>query len=212
MGRKTKTIAIRISGRLWFYSGMEGSFELVAPSSMAALGGFMHKHLPPRWDSTDARYFVTVVTYERYPYFESKEACRTLMDACYSVWERHRYRLGALVIMPDHWHALIKPQDKEVIESIVGSIKQRVFHASRQDGADSAVRPATAMLNGSAAFHGSAKKVIRWQKRFMDHRVRNEEDYFQHLEYMRLNPYKHQLVNDEKEPWHWWFVHKDPFA
>ena len=59
---------------------------------------------------------------------------------------------------------------------------------------------------------GGAKKVIRWQKRFMDHRVRNEEDYLQHLEYMRLNPYKHQLVNDEKEPWRWWFVHKDPFA
>ena len=101
------------------------------------------------------------------------------MDACHSVWGRHRYRLGALVIMPDHWHALIKPQDKEVIESIVGSIKQRVFHASRRDG--------------------GVKKVIRWQKRFMDHRVRNEEDYLQHLEYMRLNPYKHQLVNDEKD-------------
>jgi putative transposase len=119
------------------------------------------------------------------------------MDACHSVWERHRYRLGALVIMPDHWHALIKPQGKEVIESIVGSVKQRIFHASRQD---------------SAASHGGAKKVIRWQKRFMDHRVRNEEDYLQHLEYMRLNPYKHQLVKDEKEPWQWWFVHKDPFA
>ena len=125
----------------------------------------MYKHLPPRWDSTDAWYFVTVVTHERYPYFESEEACKILMDACYSVRERHRYRLGALVIMPDHWHALIRPRDKEVIESIAGSIKQRVFHASKQDG---------------------AKKVIRWQKRFMDHRVRNEEDYLQHLEYMRL--------------------------
>ena len=140
------------------------------------------------------------------------------MDASHSVWERHRYRLGALVIMPDHWHALIKPQDKEVIESVVGSIKQRVFHASRQDGADSAAPPAMTVRDGSAAFHGGvvldggAKKVIRWQKRFMDHRVRNEEDYFQHLEYMRLNPYKHQLVNDEKEPWEWWFVHKDPFG
>ena len=32
--------------------------------------------------------------------------------------------------------------------------------------------------------------------------------YLQHLEYMRLNPYKHQLVNDENEPWRWWFVLK----
>jgi hypothetical protein len=30
------------------------------------------------------------------------------------------------------------------------------------------------------------KKVIRWQERFMDHQVRNEKDYFQHLEYMRF--------------------------
>jgi len=42
---------------------------------------------------------------------------------------------------------------------------------------------------GSAACHGGAKKLIRWQKRFMDHRVRDKEDYLQHLEYMRLNPY-----------------------
>jgi len=164
----------------------------------------MYKQLPPRWDSTNAWYFVTVVTHERYPYFESKEACRVLMDACHSVWERHRYRLGALVIMPDHWHALIKPQAREVIESIVGSIKQRVFHASRQDGADSVDGSAAfhggAVLDGGAVSDGGAKKVIRWQKRFMDHRVRNEEDYFQHLEYMRLNPHKHQLVIDEKEP------------
>ena len=198
----------------------------------------MHKHLPHRWDSTDAWYFVTVVTHERYPYFESKEACRILMDACHSVWGRHRYRLGALVIMPDHWHALIKLRDNEVIESIVGSIKQRVFHASRRDGADSkknaAVRPrkrsdanlkrltsaASVSANpnevrvqgGATRRDEGSKKIIRWQKRFMDHRVRNEEDYLQHLEYMRLNPYKHQLVNNETEPWRWWFLHKGPFA
>ena len=132
------------------------------------------------------------------------------MDACHSVSGRHRYRLGALMIMPDHWHALIKPQDKEVIESIVGSIKQRVFHASRREGADS--KKNAAVEGGATRRDGGARKVIRWQKRFMDHRVRNEEDYLQHIEYMRLNPYKHQLVNDEKEPWQWWFVHKDPFA
>jgi len=59
------------------------------------------------------------------------------MDARHSVWGRHRYCLGALAIMPYHWHALIKPQDNEVIESIVGSVRQRVFHASRHEGADS---------------------------------------------------------------------------
>jgi putative transposase len=150
----------------------------------------MHKHLPPRWDSKDAWYFVTVVTHKRQPYFEPEEACRILLDACRSVRRRHPYRLGALMILPDHWHALIRPQEQEAIESVVGSIKQRVFHASRQ---------------------GSGK-VILWQQRFMDHRIRSETDYFQHVEYMRLNPYKHELMVDEQEPWKWWFVHECPFA
>lgn len=150
----------------------------------------MHRHLPPRWDLQKAWYFVTVVVHKRQPYFQSEEACRVLLDACRSVRERHSYRLGALVILPNHWHALIRPQEKEVIESIVGSIKQRVFHATRQCGGE----------------------VIRWQPRFMDHRIRDEADYFQHIEYMRLNPYKHQLVDNEKESWQWSFVHQNPFA
>jgi hypothetical protein len=45
----------------------------------------------------------------------------------------------------------------------------------------------------------------------MDHRIRTEADYYQHLEYMRLNPCKHQLVEDEKANWPWWFVHEKPF-
>ena len=132
----------------------------VAPSSTAALGGFMHKHLPSRWDSTDAWYFVTVVTHERYPYFESKEACRILMDACHFVWGRHRYRFGALALMPDHWHALIKPQNNEVIEFVVGSIKQRVFHASRQDGADSN-KNAAIMIRRTPPWKAALPSTIR---------------------------------------------------
>jgi putative transposase len=150
----------------------------------------LKKHLPPRWDSKNAWYFVTVVTHKRHPYFKSEEACRMLLDSCRSVREIHPYRVGALMIMPDHWHALVRPQENEVVESIVGSIKQRVFHTSRQGGG----------------------QVIRWQTRFMDHRIRDEADYFQHVEYMRLNPYRQQLVGDERESWKWWFVHRDPFA
>jgi putative transposase len=169
----------------------------------------MHKHLPTRWDSKDAWYFVTVVSHKRYPYFESEEACRILLDACRSVWGRHPYRLGALVILPDHWHALIKLLEGEVIEAIVGSIKQRVFHASRQNASGAFPYDPSSK---TVAPPSTAAQVIRWQPRFMDHRIRNETDYFQHIEYMRLNPYKHQLVNDEKEPWQWWFVHQNPFA
>jgi putative transposase len=138
----------------------------------------------------NAWYFVTAVTDKRRPYFLSETACRIFLDAFRSVRKIHPYRLGALMIMPDHWHALIKPKEKEVIESIVGSIKQRVFHASSQNGGE----------------------VIQWQPRFTDHRIRDEADYFQHLDYMRLNPHRQQLVDDMNESWKWWIVHPDPFG
>ncbi|MHC1744389.1 MAG: transposase [Syntrophobacteraceae bacterium] len=165
----------------------------------------MHKHLPQRWDSVDAWYFVTVVTRARYPYFKNGIACQILLDAFRSARTRRSFRLGALVIMPDHWHALIKPGDREAIESIVGSIKQRTFHASSHDRLHG-------MHSGSAAFHGGVCEVIRWQPRFMDHRIRDEADYFQHVEYMRLNPHRQELVETEDEAWPWWFLHPDPFA
>jgi putative transposase len=150
----------------------------------------MNKHLPSRWDSKGAWYFVTVVTYKRCPYFLSSKACGLLLDACRSVRRIRAFRLGALVILPDHWHALIKPASEEVIESIVGSVKQRVFHASRQYG----------------------EAVIHWQPRFMDHRIRSEADYYQHVEYIRLNPLRHEMVNDEAAPWQWPFEHPNPFG
>jgi putative transposase len=165
--------------------------ELTGPYGKAGtLDSIMHKHLSFRWDSKDEWCFVTIVTLKRHPYFESEEACRILLEACRSVWRIHPFRLGALVIMPDHWHAIIKPLKKEVMESVVGSIKQRVFHASRE-------------------YSGYA---IHWQPRSMDHRIRDEADYFRHLEYMRLNPYKHELVINEEESWQWWFMHPSPFA
>jgi putative transposase len=165
---------------------------MVAPPSMAALfrKNRMHKHLPQRWDFEDSWYFVTVVTQDRCPYFANKEYCEILLDACRSVREKHPFRLGALVILPDHWHGLIRPEEKQVVEGVVGGVKQRVYHESRKhDG-----------------------KAVYWQARFMDHRIRDEADYFQHLEYMRLNPRKHELMPDDKAEWPWWFVHQNPFG
>jgi len=63
------------------------------------------------------------------------------------------------------------------------------------------------MLHGNAA-----ERSFGGQPRFMDHRIRNEDDYFQHIQYMRLNPYKHESVKNEEEAWRWWFVHQNPFA
>lgn len=155
----------------------------------------LHKHIPKRWDFPGAWYFVTSVTRERQPYFNTDEKCRLFMGACRSVREIHSYRLGGLVILPDHWHALIQPKGACVIETIVGALKQRIFHTGR-----------AAIQNGSMD-----GPPVRWQPRFMDHRIRDEEDFHRHAAYIRINPYKHGMVPNAQAEWPWHFAHSNPF-
>jgi len=46
-----------------------------------------------------------------------------------------------------------------------------------------------------------------WQKRFWEHRIRNEKDYVNHVNYIHYNPVKHKLV-DNVAAWPWSTYHK----
>ncbi len=43
------------------------------------------------------------------------------------------------------------------------------------------------------------EKIQVWQESFTNHRVRDEEDYARHREYIRLNPVRAKLVRDAGE-------------
>jgi len=60
-----------------------------------------------------------------------------------------------------------------------------------------------------AAVEGGATNVCRpyWVGLLM-----TRFNLFNYVEYVGLNPYRQQLLGDEKESWKWWFEHRDPFA
>jgi hypothetical protein len=66
-------------------------------------------HIPERWDGSGYWYFVTVVTLRRQPVFAVESACKILQNAFHEAHRYHPFRLAALVVLPDHWHALIRP-------------------------------------------------------------------------------------------------------
>jgi putative transposase len=83
------------------------------------------------------------------------------------------YNLHAYVVMPDHLHLLITP-----FESVEKSVQ---------------------MIKGGFSFR--AKRELEWngeiwQPGFTDHRIRDEEDWLRHLEYIRTNPIEARLVED----------------
>jgi REP element-mobilizing transposase RayT len=86
------------------------------------------------------------------------------------------YRLHAYVVMPDHLHLLISPFD--TIEKSVQLIKGGFSFRSKQE------------LEWSGEI---------WQTGFTDHRIRDEEDWARHLDYIRTNPIDARLVSDGAE-------------
>jgi len=122
--------------------------------------------------NTDAAYFVSTQTAGRKPFFRH-ERWAQLMLGVMSHYDGAGYRLHAFVIMPDHLHFLITPS-----ESLEKSVQ---------------------LIKGGFSFRAKREldwKFDIWQPGFTDHRVRDEEDWQRHLDYIRANPIEAKLVSD----------------
>ncbi len=122
--------------------------------------------------SNESAYFVSTQTAGRKPFFRHERWAR-LMLATINHYSGTGYRLHAFVIMPDHLHLLIVP-----VESVEKSIQ---------------------LIKGGFSFR--AKRELEWngeiwQPGFTDHRIRDEEDWRRHLDYIRTNPIEAKLVED----------------
>jgi putative transposase len=143
-------------------------------------------HIPERWDGPNQWYFVTIATKQRRPMFTDASACEALKQAFHETHTYYRFRLAALVILPDHWHALIRPDDGAVIEDVVRAVKRNTLKKL-------------------------GHKKTFWQSRFLDHRIRNGEDFEQHAQYIRKNPIKHEMT-ETPETYPWLFFHPRPLG
>ena len=86
--------------------------------------------------------------------------------------EQKKYELHEFVIMPDHLHLLITPAPDISLERAVQLIK-----------------------GGFSYRLGKAKRGLVWQESFTNHRIRDEQDYAHHADYIRMNPVRARLVD-----------------
>jgi putative transposase len=129
-------------------------------------------------------YYLTMVTHKRMPLLiENIEALR---ESFRESKKYYRYSIDAIVILPDHLHMIITPKNVKDYPKIVRAIKYnfsvRVSHNEEQ----------------SMARYKKGMNSI-WQKRYYEHTIRDEKDYIRCLEYMKNNPIKHELVENEEE-------------
>jgi len=118
-------------------------------------------------------YFFTVVTAERRPWLGSPAGLAALRQAMRATRCRRPFATLAIVVLPDHLHAIWALPDNDHDFSVRWkAIKQRCANTLRRSGFD--VGPL-------------------WQPRFWEHLIRDEADFRHHVNYIHYNPVKHGL-------------------
>ena len=99
-----------------------------------------------------------------------------MLDVLEHYREQEKYDLHEFVVMPDHLHLLLTPALDVSLERAVQLIKGGFSYR----------------LGKAGLF--AIKKGIVWQESFTNHRIRDEQDYEHHAEYIRMNPVRANLA------------------
>ena len=112
-------------------------------------------------------FFVTSVTQGRRAVLQSSKMAQLLMHVLQENRTKGRFLLHEFVIMPDHFHVLITPAEDVSLEKAVQYIKGGFSFRARRE----------------LAFNGEI-----WESSFTDHRIKDQDDYETHRNYIRQNP------------------------
>jgi putative transposase len=128
-------------------------------------------------------FFFTLVTCRRHRLFADEFARECLRDAIRSVQADMPFDLTAIALMPNHLHFLWKlpPEDSDYSarwSCIKRAFSKRWMAAGGRDLAVSKARQ-------------KHREYGIWQKRFWEHKIRDETDLIRHVNYIHYNPVKH---------------------
>lgn len=152
-----------------------------------------------RWYVPGGTYFFTAVTHRRRPLFDDAIARETLHGAIELVQADNPFEMVAIVLLPDHLHTVwtLPPGDSDY-SLRWRRIKETFTRRFLLIGGDEARQSSSRRQTG---YRGV------WQKRFWEHRVRDEDDLQRCADYVHWNPKKHRLVKRVAD-WKWSTFHR----
>ena len=134
-------------------------------------------------------YYITMVTHTRNPILiENIELLRASFRQSMRLY---RYRIDAIVVLPDHIHMIITPQRAREYPDIIATIK-RYFTKHCDPGYYDH------LYQSASRYYRGFKPV--WQKRFYKHTIRDERDMQEKCQYIYHNPVKHGYT-DTPQTW-----------
>lgn len=128
-----------------------------------------------------------------------------LRGAYAAVAVEHPWRTEAIVVMPDHLHAVwTLPEGDADFSTRWKKIKTRFSKGVLRRGSIGGLAPT---LRGSASKRAKGEVGI-WQRRFWEHTVCDEADFAACVRYCHFNPVKHGFV-ERAEDWPYSSVHRE---
>jgi putative transposase len=106
----------------------------------------------------------------------------TLRTAFRETRRRHPFMMAAIVVLPDHLHAIWTLPAGDADFSTRWRLIKSAFSRNL---------PARERISLSRAARG--ERGI-WQRRYWEHTIRDENDFARHVDYIHINPVKHRLV------------------
>jgi putative transposase len=127
-------------------------------------------------------YFFTVNLLQRQNNDLLTRYIETLRTVVKSVQQRHPFRIHGWVVLPEHLHCVIElpPGDADF------ATRWRLIKMDF-----SKALPRTERISAVRTRRG--ERGI-WQRRYWEHLIRDERDYWAHMDYVHINPLKHGLV------------------
>ena len=152
-----------------------------------------------RWFVPGGTFFFTVVSYARRPILTTRNGRTFLRKAIESVRLRHPFALIATVLLPEHWHLVMRLPSGDACYSVrMKQIKAEFSHQWRVAGLPEAIVTKSQFRRGEGGI---------WQPGFWEHTIRDETDLERCVDYIHWNPRKHGLVQQVAD-WPWSSFHR----
>ncbi len=133
-----------------------------------------------------AWYFFTVVTYKRRSFLIDDSVRPILKEAFRQVKADRPFEMPVFCLMPDHFHCIWQMPPGNCDYSTRWSIIKRAFSKNYIAAGGKPLAQTDSRWK--------KREVGVWQRRFWEHRIRDEDDYWNHVHYIHYNPLKHGLV------------------
>ena len=136
----------------------------------------------------NSKIFITIVTSKRRPILI--ENIDLLRNSFKQTKEKIEFGIDAIVVLPDHLHMIIQPDENksypEIIKRIKANFSQNIDTTKIDNYKESESRK-------------SKNEKDIWQRRYWEHTITADRDFHNCIDYIHYNPVKHGLVKQTKE-------------